>query len=183
MTDIATSRSRAEHAGPCQCPSLSDAEMALRLDEVLAEFRGIPGGLIPVLQIVQSQFGYLSAEVLKKISVAFNKSYSEVASVVTFYSFFSTVPRGRYLVRACLGTACYVRGGKEVLGALKKQLSINVGGTSADRLFSLDVGRCFGACGLAPVLMVNDRVHQRVKPAKIGELLKAYAVGEPGEAP
>jgi NADH:ubiquinone oxidoreductase subunit E len=157
--------------------------MEQRLDEVLAEYRDKPGGLIPVLQIVQSQFGYLSKDVLKKVSFAFNKPYSEVASVVTFYSFFSTVPRGRYLIRACLGTACYVRGGKEVLAALKKQLAIDVAQTSEDRLFSLDVGRCFGACGLAPVIMVNDNVHQRVKPAKIGELLKVYAVGDKGETP
>ena len=154
--------------------------MALQLEVILNEYRDQPGGLIPVLQIAQSQFGYLSESVLKKISAAFNKSYSEVAGVVSFYSFFSTVPRGKSLVRACLGTACYVRGGKEVLSALKKQLKIDVSQTSADRFLSLDVGRCFGACGLAPVIMVNDNVHQRVKPSKVGELLKAYAGDEKG---
>jgi len=168
-----------ENATWCACSeSLSEEEMALQLEEILEEYRDKPGGLIPVLQIAQSQFGYLSESVLKKISTAFNKSYSEVAGVVSFYSFFSTLPRGKHLVRACLGTACYVRGGKEVLSALKKQLKIDVSQTSEDRLFSLDVGRCFGACGLAPVIMVNDTVHQRVKPSKVGELLKAYAAGE-----
>lgn len=160
--------------------SLSEDEMALQLEVILKEYRDQPGGLIPVLQIAQSQFGYLSESVLKMISAAFKKSYSEVAGVVSFYSFFSTVPRGKSLVRACLGTACYVRGGKEVLSALKKQLKIDVSQTSADRFFSLDVGRCFGACGLAPVIMVNDNVHQRVKPSKVGELLKAYAGDEKG---
>ena len=92
--------------------------------------------------------------------------------------FFSTVPRGKYLVRVCLGTACYVRGGNEVLRAMKDKLGIDVGGTTADRLFSLEVGRCFGACGMAPVLMVNDDLHQRVKPAKLGELLQKYRAGE-----
>lgn len=170
-----------ENATCCECSeSLSEEEMALRLEEILEEYRDKPGGLIPVLQIAQSQFGYLSESVLKTISAAFNKPYSEVAGVVSFYSFFSTVPRGKYMVRACLGTACYVRGGKEVLSALKKQLKIDVSETAEDRLFSLDVGRCFGACGLAPVIMVNDSVHQRVKPSKIGELLKAYAAGEKG---
>jgi len=173
----------AENATCCACSEpLSDAEMALQLEEILGEYRDKPGGLIPALQIAQGRFGYLSEGVLKKISAAFNKPYSEVAGVVSFYSFFSTVPRGKYLVRACLGTACYVRGGKEVLAALKKQLGIDVGETTEDRLFSLDVGRCFGACGLAPVIMVNDDVHQRVKPSKVGEILKAYAASEKGDA-
>ena len=119
---------------------------------------------------------------MKKISLALDKSYSEVAGVVSFYSFFSTVPRGKYLVRVCLGTACYVRGGKQVLDAVKKVLNIDVGQTTADRLFSLDVGRCFGACGLAPVIMVNEDVHQRVKPAKINELLNIYRLKERVEA-
>jgi NADH:ubiquinone oxidoreductase subunit E len=173
----------AENATCCACSEpLSEEETALRLNEIIGEYRDKPGGLIPALQIAQSCFGYLPESVLKKISTAFNKPYSEVAGVVSFYSFFSTVPRGKYLVRACLGTACYVRGGKEVLSALKKALGIDVGQTTEDRLFSLDVGRCFGACGLAPVIMVNDEVHQRVKPSKVGELLKAYAAGEKGDA-
>ena len=100
-----------------------------------------------------------------------NKPYSEVAGVVGFYSFFTTVPRGKHLVRVCLGTACYVRGGKEVLAALKTALDVEVGETTSDRVFSLDVGRCFGACGLAPVIMIDDDVHQRVKPARVGKIL------------
>jgi NADH:ubiquinone oxidoreductase subunit E len=156
--------------------------MVRQLDDLLEEYRDQPGGLIPALQTAQARFGYLPEGVLKAISVSFGKPYSEVAGVVSFYSFFSTVPRGKYLVRACLGTACYVRGGKEVLSALKKELGIDVGQTTGDQLFSLDVGRCFGACGLAPVIMVNDDVHQRVKPSKVGELLKAYAAAEKGAA-
>lgn len=155
--------------------------MLLQLDELIGEYLDKPGGLIPALQTAQGCFGHLPESVLKKISALFNKPYSEVAGVVSFYSFFSTVPRGRYLVRACLGTACYVRGGKEVLAALKKELGIDVGQTTEDRTFSLDVGRCFGACGLAPVIMVNEEVHQRVKPSRVGELLRAYAVSEKGE--
>jgi NADH:ubiquinone oxidoreductase subunit E len=151
------------------------------VQETIDEYRDKPGGLIPALQIAQSRFGYLSKEVLKKISVEFGKSYSEVAGVVSFYSFFSTVPRGKYLIRACLGTACYVRGGKEVLDALKSHLGIDVGETTEDRMFSLDVGRCFGACGLAPVIMVNDTVHQRVKPCKVGKLIEEYVLQEKGE--
>ncbi len=172
----------AESAACCACQeALSEEAMLLQLDELIGEYLDQPGGLIPALQTAQGCFGHLPETVLKKISTSFNKPYSEVAGVVSFYSFFSTVPRGKYIVRACLGTACYVRGGKEVLSALKKELGIEVGQTTEDRTFSLDVGRCFGACGLAPVIMVNDDVHQRVKPSKVGELLKAYAAAEKGE--
>ena len=171
----------AEEATCCMCSQedVTEEEMIAQLDELVGEYITQPGGLIPALQIVQSRFGYLPEGVLKKISQLFDQPYSEVAGVVGFYSFFSTVPRGKYTVRVCLGTACYVRGGKEVLASCKKELGIDVGGTTENRLFSLDVGRCFGACGLAPVIMVNDEVHQRVKPSKIGELLKAYAQEEP----
>ncbi len=159
----------------CNCNiELSEADMLKQIDDVLESYKGTSGALIPVLQIAQKMFGYLPKAVLKRISVTLNKPYSEVAGVVSFYSFFSTVPRGKYLVRVCLGTACYGRGGKEVLDALKKELKIDVGQTTQDKLFSLDVGRCFGACGLAPVIMINDDVHQRVKKLKIGELLDAY---------
>jgi NADH:ubiquinone oxidoreductase subunit E len=165
----------------CEQEPLSEEEMFEQLQEIIDEYREKPGGLIPALQIAQSRFGYLSEKVLKKISVEFDKSYSEVAGVVSFYSFFSTTPRGKYMVRACLGTACYVRGGKDVLNSLKKELGIDVGETTEDQRFSLDVGRCFGACGLAPVIMINDDVHQRVKPSKIGEILAAYTTDNEGE--
>ncbi len=154
----------------------TEEELLEQLDSVLEEYKDKPGALIPVLQVAQTMFGYLPEAALKKISQVLDKPYSEVAGVVGFYSFFSTVPRGRYVVRVCLGTACYVRGGKEVLSALKKELGIDVGQTTEDRMFSLDVGRCFGACGLAPVIMINDDVHQRVKPAKVGAILGQYKV-------
>ena len=159
----------------CNCQSeISEEDMLRQLDDILKDYTGVDGALIPVLQIAQNMFGYLPKAVLKRISLKLNKPYSEVAGVVGFYSFFSTVPRGKYLVRVCLGTACYVRGGKEVLNSLKKELRVDVGQTTENGLFSLEVGRCFGACGLAPVIMVNDNVHQRVKPVKIAELLDTY---------
>lgn len=159
----------------CTCQTeLPEESLYLVLEDVLEDYAGKPGALIPVLQITQKMFGYLPKNALKRIALKLNKSYSEVAGVVSFYSFFSTVPRGKYMIRVCLGTACYVRGGKEVLNSLKKELKIDVGQTTPDRLFSLDVGRCFGACGLAPVIMVNDIVHQSVKAEKIDEILKHY---------
>ena len=158
-----------------ECPELDEAQLLTQLDDVLTDYTGKQGGLIPALQLCQKMFGYLPKVAIVRISEAFAKPYSEVAGVVSFYSFFSTVPRGTYTVRVCLGTACYVRGGKSVLDAFKKALGIDVGETTEDRTFSLDVGRCFGACGLAPVIMVNDDVHQRVKPTKVGEILSQYA--------
>jgi NADH:ubiquinone oxidoreductase subunit E len=161
--------------GECSdCQEATEEQLLTQLDEVLKEYAHVPGALIPVLQIAQAMFGYLPETVLKRIAVALDKPYSEVAGVVGFYSFFTTVPRGKHLVRVCLGTACYVRGGKEVLAALKEQLRIEVGETTSDRLFSLDVGRCFGACGLAPVIMIDDDVHQRVKPARLAKILEQY---------
>jgi NADH:ubiquinone oxidoreductase subunit E len=162
----------------CACTEqATEGELQARLDEVLEEYKDKSGNLIPVLQIAQGIYGYLPEKVLKRIALALGKSYSEVAGVVGFYSFFSTVPRGRHLIRVCLGTACYVRGGKLVLDALKQELGIDVGGTTEDRLFSLDVGRCFGACGLAPTIMVGEEVRQRVKPARIRAILAEYRNG------
>jgi NADH:ubiquinone oxidoreductase subunit E len=162
-------------AGSCTCvEEVDERELLARLDEILLDYRDKPGALIPVLQIAQSIFGYLPESALKRISLGLNKSYSEVAGVVGFYSFFSTVPRGKHLIRVCLGTACYVRGGKRVLDAIKKKLSIDVGETTPDKMFSLEVARCFGACGLAPTLTIDDEVHQRMKPTKIEEVLDLY---------
>lgn len=159
----------------CACvEEASEEELLQRLDAVLEEYRGKPGALIPVLQIAQGIFGYLPESALKKISLGLKKSFSEVAGVVSFYSFFSTQPRGKHMIRVCLGTACYVRGGKQVLDALKQRLAIDVGETTKDRAFSLEVARCFGACGLAPAIMVDNDVHQRVKPARIQEILDQY---------
>lgn len=164
----------------CACgEEASEAELLARLDQVLEEYREKPGALIPVLQIAQSIFGYLPEVALKRIAAGLGKSYSEVAGVVSFYSFFSTTPRGKHLIRVCLGTACYVRGGKLVLDTLKQRLKIDVGQTTPDRLFTLEVARCFGACGLAPAIMIDDDVHHRVKASRIETVLDPYRNGQP----
>jgi NADH:ubiquinone oxidoreductase subunit E len=162
-----------DRKGTC-CIEATEEELLGQLDELLNDYVGTPGALIPVLQTTQAMLGYLPEVALKKIAAALGKPYSEVAGVVGFYSFFTTVPRGKHLVRVCLGTACYVRGGKEVLAGLKDELGIDVGETTGDRLFSLDVGRCFGACGLAPVIMIDDDVHQRVRPGQLAKILSSY---------
>lgn len=144
------------------------------IDDIIVRYRGIKGALIPVLQSAQNLLGYLPKEMLIHISEKLDIPYSEIAGVVTFYSLFTTTARGKHTIRVCLGTACYVRGGKDVLEAISKELAIEVGQTTEDRLFSLEIGRCFGACGLAPVVMVDETVHQRVKPSRIKELLYPY---------
>ncbi|MDD4890725.1 MAG: NAD(P)H-dependent oxidoreductase subunit E, partial [Phycisphaerae bacterium] len=106
----------------CGCKPADEAVLLARLDDVLLEYRDKPGGLIPVLQIAQGIFGHLPQVAIKRISLGMNKSYSEVAGVVGFYSFFSTQPRGHHLIRVCLGTACYVRGGQRILDAMKRRL-------------------------------------------------------------
>ena len=165
----------AEKNGSSMCADeVSEEELLERLDEAIEEYAEKPGGLIPVLQIAQGIFGYLPECALQRISQGMNKPYSEVAGVVGFYSFFSTVPKGRNMIRVCLGTACYVRGGKRVLDALKKELDIDVGETTEDKRFSLDVARCFGACGLSPVITINENVHQRVRTNKLRDILSQY---------
>ncbi len=165
----------------CACGEhATEQQLMERLDEVLTEYQARPGALIPVLQIAQGIFGYLPESVLKRIALRLGKSYSEVAGVVGFYSFFSIVPRGKHLVRVCLGTACYVRGGKQVLEACRQELGIEVGGTTSDGLFTLEVARCFGACGLAPTIMIDEDVHQRVKAPRLRELFAGYRADVPG---
>ena len=162
----------------CACgETATESQLMERLDGVLTEYQGKPGALIPVLQIAQGIFGYLPPTVLKRVALRMGKSYSEVAGVVSFYAFFSTQPRGRHVIRVCLGTACYVRGGKQVLETMRKELGIDVGETSKDGLFSLEVARCFGACGLAPAMCIDEEVFKRVRPARIREILTAYTGG------
>jgi NADH:ubiquinone oxidoreductase subunit E len=158
----------------CNCGEIQEEELYERLKIIVKSQRTIPGALIPVLQTTQNLFGYLPEKALRIISKELKKPYSEVAGVVGFYSYFSTTPKGKYTVRVCLGTACYVRGGQDVLKALQKELNIGIGGTTPDKKFSLEVGRCFGACGLAPVVMVGDQTFQRVKPNGVGEILNSF---------
>ena len=152
----------------------TDEEIIQQTDIVVDELAGRKGALIPVLQTLQDIFGYLPEIALKHVGERMDIPYSEVAGVVSFYKYFSIVPRGKYLIRVCLGTSCYVRGGKEVLESLKDALRIGIDETTDDGLFSLKVGRCFGACGLAPVIMINDDIYRRVKPSRVEEIIKSY---------
>jgi NADH:ubiquinone oxidoreductase subunit E len=150
------------------------AEQVNRLNAIIAKYKGKPGGLIPVLEEAQVTLEYLPISVQKKIAEGLNLPLSRVYGVVTFYSFFTMTPRGKHTVRICLGTACYVRGGKALSDSLKKEFGIDEGETTPDRMFTLETVRCLGACGLGPVIVVDENVHGRVKPAKIKEILSQY---------
>ncbi|MEN6373646.1 MAG: NAD(P)H-dependent oxidoreductase subunit E [Smithella sp.] len=149
-------------------------EQVNKLNEIIAKYKGKPGGLIPVLEEAQVSLEYLPISVQKKIAEGLNLPLSRVYGVVTFYSFFTMTPRGKHTVRICLGTACYVRGGKALADTLKKEFGIEEGETTPDRMFTLESVRCLGACGLGPVIVVDENVHGRVKPAKVKEVLSQY---------
>lgn len=149
-------------------------DMATRLENVITAYHDTPGAVIPVLRECQNIVGYLPVELIDHISVGLNLSKSEVLGVATFYSLFSLTPKGRHTIRACLGTACYVKGGKEVMNRIKQTYGIEEGGTTEDRRFSLEAVRCLGACGLAPVIVVDQDTHGKVSPDRIVEILEQY---------
>ena len=149
-------------------------EVMNKVDETINRHKGKPGCLIPVLEECQGITGYLPVELQEYISDRLNIPGSTVYGVVTFYSFFTMVPKGRHNIRVCMGTACYVRGIKEVLDRLKSQLNLEVGNTTEDRRFSLEAVRCIGACGLAPVLVIDDDTHGGVTPDSALKILENY---------
>ena len=155
----------------CSVQSMTEEEKYALLRNVILEYERKENNLIQILHMAQAIFGYLPSEVQRFIAAEMDLSISKVNSVLTFYSFFSTKPKGKYTVSVCLGTACYVRGGKDVLNKLKDVLGIDVGTTTEDKMFSLQVMRCIGACGLAPAMMVNDKVYKQVNPNKIQRIL------------
>lgn len=142
--------------------------------KVIETYRGKPGCLIAVLHLAQEIYGYLPLEVQRVIADGMGESLSHVSSVVSFYSYFSTLPRARHAIKICLGTACYVRGGKRIVERLEEELGISVGESTPDGKFSIVITRCLGACGLAPVLMIDEDVHQQVNPDKVEKILSKY---------
>ena len=145
------------------------------VDTVIERYRSKPGSLIPVLEEIQEAIGYLPKSIQKRVALALRIPFSEVYGVVTFYSFFTMVPKGRHTIRCCLGTACYVRGGKKNLEKLAEILKVSPGETTDDRRFSLETVRCLGACGLAPVTMVDEDTYRQVKPSQLPDTLEPYA--------
>ena len=158
-----------------QCEgALGTEEQAAKLNAVIEESKSTPGCLMHILQEAQAIYGYLPLPVQKTIAEGLNISLSEVYGVATFYSQFSLKPKGKYKISICLGTACYVKGSDKILQEVEKELGIKVGECTEDGLFSIDSCRCVGACGLAPVMMINEDVHGRLKPEMVKGILDGY---------
>ena len=145
-----------------------------QLKQVCKEFNNEAGELINVLHKAQGILGYLPAEVQEIVAQELNLSVAKVYGVVTFYSFFTMLPKGLHPISICTGTACYVRGAEKVLDEFKKQLNIKVGETTPDGKFSLSCLRCVGACGLAPVVLIGEKTYGRVSPDGVKDILKEY---------
>ena len=150
------------------------AEQLKEATDIIARHKGKSGALIPVLEQVQEVLGFLPGAIQMKVAKGLNIPIAKVYGVVTFYSFFTMIPRGRHTVRVCLGTACYVRGGQRILNKLIDILGIESGECTEDRRISLDTVRCLGACGLAPVIVVDNDTHGRMKPIKLEGILDKY---------
>ncbi len=149
--------------------------MLAELDRVINQYKKKPGSSIPVLQRAQEIVGYLPPLIQKRIARGLNIPPAEIHSIVSFYSFFSMKPRGDHTIRVCLGTACYVKGIETVLNKIKEVLKINVGETTEDRKFSLETVRCLGACGLAPVMVIDHDTYGALNQRKAIEALNQYA--------
>jgi NADH:ubiquinone oxidoreductase subunit E len=156
-----------------QNPDIAE-DMWTRIDEIIDANKDIPGSVITVLRECQDIVGYLPVELIDYVSYGLNLSRSEVFGVASFYALFSMVPKGRHLVKVCMGTACYVKGIKEVISRITNEYRLMEGGTTEDRRFSLEAVRCLGACGLAPVMVVDGDTYGGMKADKVIEKLKKY---------
>lgn len=163
------------------------AEMYAQLDAFIATLHLDPDSerrkdtLIQVLHKAQGIFGFLPEEVQLHIADCFSVSHAEVSGVISFYNYFTTTPKGKHKINVCLGTACYVNGAEKVLQEFEHILGIRAGQVTADGKFSIESLRCVGACGLAPVVTIDDKVYGKVQPGKVREILEHYLVEVVGE--
>jgi len=149
-------------------------EELTKIDQVIAKYKGKHGSLIPALKEGQDVCGYLPRQVQRRIAEGLSLSPSQVYGVVSFYAFFTTVPRGRHIIRVCLGTACYVKGSKQIIERLERELGMKVGGITKDRRFSLEAVRCLGCCSLAPAIVVDNDTHALVEPSEAVRIVRSY---------
>ena len=151
-----------------------EKERVEALQRVIDELRDEPGALMPIMQRGQDIFGYLPEDVQKYIAKEMDIPVSDVYGVATFYAQFNLEPKGQYTISVCMGTACYVKGAGDVLERIQKRLGIEPGGTTPDGRFSLEATRCIGACGLAPVMTINEDVYGRLTPDEVDKILDKY---------
>ena len=154
--------------------SLENKEKFEALQKVIDELRNEPGALMPIMQRAQDIFGYLPEEVQNYIAKELDIPVSDIYGVATFYAQFNLEPKGKYIISVCMGTACYVKGSQKVLDKLEEVLEVPAGRTTADGVFTLNATRCLGACGLAPVIMVNDDVYGNLTPNEIPGIIAKY---------
>ncbi len=158
----------------CPVPFKGTKEQEQQLREVIAKHKDQDGPLMPVLQEAQAIYGYLPIEVQKIVSEGLDIPLEHIYGVVTFYAQFSLAPKGEYKIGVCLGTACYVKGSGDILNKIKEIIGIDVNECSPDGKFSLEATRCIGACGLAPVMTINEEVYGRLVVGDIPDILKKY---------
>lgn len=151
-----------------------DAAKWTQIDKIIAEYRPKPGSVIPVLRECQNVVGYLPVELMDYISQGLNVPASDVFGVASFYALFAREPKGRHSLRVCLGTACYVKGIKEIIDRISNQYKVREGKTSDDRRFTLETVRCLGACGLAPVMVIDKDVYGNLEASKVLEITEKY---------
>lgn len=159
----------------CTCGETAElSKEAAAMQKLFDQYRDYKGGLIPVLQEAQNIYGYLPKDVLQQIAKELRLPFSKVYGVCTFYAQFHLKPRGRNIIRVCLGTACHVRGGSKIFEAAQEALGVGQGGTTEDLKFTLETVACIGACGLSPCMMVNEDTHGRLVPKQVGGIFDSY---------
>ncbi|MEO3945452.1 NADH-quinone oxidoreductase subunit NuoE [Gorillibacterium sp. CAU 1737] len=159
----------------CCCGGASEPDEKLEKVKVsIEQFKSMKGALIPVLHEIQDIYGYLPEHVLQVVSTELNIPMSEIFGVASFYHFFSLTPKGEHVIRVCMGTACYIKGAQGLLDRLSTELKVPVQGTTSDNKFTLEATRCLGACGLAPVLTIGEKVYGRLSPNDVPKILKEY---------
>lgn len=158
----------------CKCSSACVDTKAQELEKTINKYKGMDGALIPVLHEAQDLYGYLPIGVQKTVAEGLGVSLAEIYGVVTFYTQFSLYPKGKYQIQICLGTACYVKGAGAIYDALKKEVGLDCDGVTEDGMFSLEGCRCIGACGLAPVIMINGEVYGRITPTDVHDIIEKY---------
>ncbi|QGU94066.1 NADH-quinone oxidoreductase subunit NuoE [Clostridium bovifaecis] len=156
----------------CQCEN-TDIRLE-KVQQIVQAHKDMKGALIPILHEVQSLYGYLPEDALHIVAKELKIAMAEIYGVATFYSLFTLEPKGEHTIRVCMGTACYVKGAQSIVDKLNSILDISVGGTTKDGKFTLEAARCLGSCGLAPVMMIDDRVYGKVTPNEVIKILEEY---------
>lgn len=163
-----------EKTKTCACLRQGNQQKFAEIANIIDLYRDKEGSLIQILHQAQRIYGHLPLELQQYIAQSLSMPLSEISGVITFYSFFSTKPRGEHTIRVCLGTACYVRGGKKLVEHLRTALGIDIGETTRDGKFTFEIARCIGACGLAPAMMIDDDVYKQVNVNKLDSILSKY---------